>query len=128
MKNILLDTLVLIWWLSGDSRLGNLAQAFIRDPNNKIWVSAATIWEMSIKSELGKLTLPGDITNKVEGAGFTALAISFFHANLAGKLPPHHKDPFDRMLIAQAQVEGLQILTKDKQFYRYSVNLLNADD
>jgi PIN domain nuclease of toxin-antitoxin system len=128
MKRILLDTHALIWWMDGDNKLGSNAKEQISNPDNDIYVSAATVWEMSIKQQMGKLVAPDDIESTVEGAGFSSLAISLFHGQQAGKLPLHHKDPFDRMLIAQAQAEGLQILTKDEHFPAYGIRLINASE
>tara|TARA_B100000446_G_scaffold161750_1_gene161633 strand:+ start:448 stop:834 length:387 start_codon:yes stop_codon:yes gene_type:complete len=126
MKRILLDTHVLIWWMSGDEQLGLNAQKHISSTENSIYVSSASVWEMSIKQQLGKLSVPDDIESLVEELGFSALPISLFHGQQAGRLPTHHHDPFDRMLIAQAQAEGLQILTKDEHFLAYGVRLINA--
>ena len=126
MKRILLDTHVLIWWMSGDEQLGLNAQKHISNTENSIYVSSASVWEMSIKQQLGKLSVPDDIESLVEELGFSALAMSLFHGQQAGALPMHHRDPFDRMLIAQAQAEGLQILTKDGHFPAYGVRLINA--
>ena len=126
MKRILIDTHVLIWWLEGSKKLGQSAKAHITNGHNEIYVSAASVWEMSIKQQLGKLTAPDDLDAIVEQAGFSKLSISLFHAQQAGKLPPHHKDPFDRMLIAQAQAEGLQLITQDEHFPKYGINLINA--
>ena len=126
MKRILLDTHALIWWLDGDNKLGLNAIEQISNPENDIYVSAATVWEMSIKQQMGKLVAPEDIESKVEQAGFSALPITLFHGQQAGKLPLHHKDPFDRMLIAQAQAEGLQIITQDKKFSSYGINIIDA--
>lgn len=111
MKRILLDTHALIWWFDGDEKLGENAIQNIANPDNIIFVSAATVWEMSIKQQMGKLIAPDDIESKIEQAG---------------RLPLHHKDPFDRMLIAQAQAEGLEILTKDEHLPAYGVKLINA--
>jgi len=83
-------------------------------------------WLIFTKQQLGKLTVPDDIESLVEELGFSALAMSLFHGQQAGALPMHHRDPFDRMLIAQAQAEGLQILTKDGHFPAYGVRLINA--
>ena len=128
MKRILLDTHALIWWLDGDNKLGLNAIEQISNPENDIYVSAATVWEMSIKQQMGKLVAPEDIESKVEQAGFSPLPITLFHGQQAGKLPLHHKDPFDRMLIAQAQAEGLQILTKDEHFTVYGIRLIDASN
>tara|TARA_Y100001963_G_scaffold114252_1_gene158395 strand:+ start:672 stop:1058 length:387 start_codon:yes stop_codon:yes gene_type:complete len=126
MKRILLDTHVLIWWMSGDEQLGLNAQKHISNTENSIYVSSASVWEMSIKQQLGKLSVPDAIESLVEELGFSALPISLFHGQQAGRLPTHHHDPFDRMLIAQAQAEGLQILTKNEHFPAYGVRLINA--
>lgn len=127
MTRLLLDTHALIWWLSGDKQLGTVAQTKIADPNNQVFVSAASIWEMSIKQQMGKLVAPDDLDTVVDQAGFLKLPISLFHAQQAGRLPEHHKDPFDRMLIAQAQAEGLIIVTKDTHFPAYGLGLIPAD-
>ncbi len=127
MKRLLLDTHTFIWWLSGSEQLGEFAKCEIGKAENEVYISAATTWEMSIKKQLGKLEAADDIDQKVELAGFTKLPISLFHGEQAGMLPDHHKDPFDRMLIAQAQAEGLTIVTKDKYFSLYGVHLINAD-
>ena len=126
MKRILLDTHALIWWLGGDEQLGPISRAFIEDAGNHIYVSAATSWEISIKRQLGKLEAPNDLDAILEKEGFSKLPISIFHGEQAGSLPLHHRDPFDRMLIAQAQAEGLQILTKDEHFPAYGISLLDA--
>jgi len=126
MKRILLDTHALIWWMCGDKKLGLNAQEHIANPENAIFVSAATVWEMSIKQQMGKLEVPDDIESIVEQLGFSALPITLFHGQQSGKLPMHHRDPFDRMLIAQAQAEGLQILTKDAYFPDYGIRLIDA--
>ncbi len=126
MKRLLLDTHVLIWWLNGDNQLGATAKQEIGDEKNEVFVSAASTWEMSIKKQLGKLLAPEDIEQKVELAGFSKLSVSLFHGEQAGSLPLHHKDPFDRMLIAQAQSEGLVIVTKDEHFPDYGIRLMDA--
>ena len=126
MKRLLLDTHVLIWWLNGDNQLGATAKQEIGNEKNEVYVSAASTWEMSIKKQLGKLIAPEDIEQKVELAGFSKLSVSLFHGERAGSLPLHHKDPFDRMLIAQAQSEGLVIVTKDGHFPDYGIQLMDA--
>tara|TARA_Y100000052_G_scaffold25653_1_gene29435 strand:- start:426 stop:764 length:339 start_codon:yes stop_codon:yes gene_type:complete len=110
--------------MSGDEQLGLNAQKHISNTENDIYISAASVWEMSIKQQLGKLTVPDDIESLIEQLGFSVLPMSLFHGQQAGRLPMHHRDPFDRMLIAQAQ--GLQILTKDEHFPAYGVRLINA--
>ena len=126
MKRILLDTHTLIWWMSGSEQLGKLSQQMITDEQNQVYVSAASIWEMSIKRQMGKLQIPDDLDSIIEELGFEKLDISLFHAEQAGSLPMHHKDPFDRMLIAQAQAEGLQLISTDEHFPKYGINLFDA--
>ena len=126
MQKLLLDTHVLIWFLQGNRSLGEQAQAAISDPQNDIYVSAASLWEMSIKKALGKLTYPDGLNGRIAQLGFLPLAIDLFHGEQAGSLPDIHKDPFDRMLIAQAQAEGLTLLTTDRIILRYGLRTLNA--
>lgn len=123
---LLLDTHVLIWWLEDSEGLASGARLAIADPSNDVYVSAATIWEMSIKSALGKLKLPTDIETLLEEESFTALPITFRHAVTAGNLPPHHQDPFGRMLVAQAITEGLMLVSRDSRIQTYSVPILPA--
>ncbi|MDQ7048616.1 MAG: type II toxin-antitoxin system VapC family toxin [Enterobacterales bacterium] len=124
MKHLLLDTHAILWWLSDAPQLGELARKTIADPQNLVYVSAASIWEMSIKSAMGKLKVSDDLDSIIEEEGFIPLPISLYHGKQAGRLPKHHHDPFDRMLIAQAQAEGLQLVTKDKQIALYGIDLL----
>ena len=126
MRAVLLDTHAFLWWLANDPALGPSARDIIAEPRNRILVSAATAWEIAIKRQLGKLVAPADIEAAVEEKGFTKLPISFFHGQQAGALPPHHRDPFDRMLIAQAQAEGLELMTADPVFGGYAVRLIAA--
>ena len=128
MRRLLLDTHAFIWWVSGNESLGPVARGLIANVDNQIFVSAATVWEMSIKQQLGKLIAPADLESVVERSGFGSLSIGLFHAQQAGSLPMHHRDPFDRMLIAQAQAEGLTIVTQDSAFPAYGVRLIEASD
>jgi PIN domain nuclease of toxin-antitoxin system len=98
----------------------------INEPANEVFVSAATVWELAIKRALNKLRLPGDLPREIITSGFTALAVSMDHALAAGALPAHHNDPFDRMLIAQARLETLTLVTHDARFAAYDVPLLRA--
>ena len=91
-----------------------------------MYISAATVWKISIKQALGKLEAPDDLSDVVEAERFFTLSITLYHAQLAGRLPCYHKDPFDRMLIAQAQAEGLILVTHDPQIVKYSVQTLSA--
>lgn len=122
---LLLDTNALLWWLA-DELLANDARDAIADPANLVAVSAASAWEISLEKALGKLAAPDDLEQQLRTGGFTPLPISIAHGVLAGQLPRHHDDPFDRMLIAQAHAEGLTIVTRDKRFADYGVALLRA--
>jgi PIN domain nuclease of toxin-antitoxin system len=121
--NLLIDTHALLWWL-GDDPLDRGAAAAIADPRNEAYISAASIWETSIKVAAGKLEIKGSLLDSVERSHLTALAITLAHAQRAGELPPHHRDPFDRMLVAQAQLEGLTVVTRDPIFASYGVPVL----
>jgi PIN domain nuclease of toxin-antitoxin system len=122
---LLLDTHTLIWW-ADDRPLAPAAAAAIRSPDNAKFVSAASIWEAEIKAQLGKLELEFDLAAGSLAHGFESLPITFDYAEAAGRLPPHHGDPFDRMLVAQAQLEGLTIVSRDPVFERYAVAVLKA--
>ena len=126
MKRLLLDTHVLLWWLSDDPQLGQSTRQVISDPRNDIYVSAASTWEISIKRSLGKLSAPEDMDSIIDDEGFGKLPISPFHGDQAGMLPGHHKDPFDRMLIAQAQSEGLVVISNDEKINRYGIRVMDA--
>jgi PIN domain nuclease of toxin-antitoxin system len=123
---LLLDTSTLLWWLDDDARLGPTARAAIADPDNEILVSSASAWEISVKRASGKLDAPFDIVESLERSFFVELPIEVAHAVTAGELPRHHKDPFDRMLVAQAQMEGLTLVADDEEIALYDVQLLDA--
>jgi PIN domain nuclease of toxin-antitoxin system len=122
---LLLDTHVLIWWARAEP-LARTAREALADPSNDVVVSAATIWEAEIKVVAGRLALGRNLARESEGHGFRQLAITFAHAVTAARLPMHHGDPFDRMLVAQAQEEGLTIVSRDPVFERYEVAVLRA--
>jgi PIN domain nuclease of toxin-antitoxin system len=126
VKRLLLDTHVLLWWLSDDPQLGESSKQAIANPRNQVYVSAASTWEVSIKKSIGKLTAPNDMDAIVESEGFEKLPITLFHGDQAGSLPELHKDPIDRMLIAQAQSEGLVIVTNDEKIIQYKIRTLDA--
>jgi PIN domain nuclease of toxin-antitoxin system len=126
VRRVLLDTHAILWWLADDVRLGPIAREVIGDERNEAFVSAASSWEISIKRSLGKLDAPDDLGAIVEEEGFSPLAITFFHGEQAGALAPLHRDPFDRMLIAQAQAEGLELITADVRLAEYGVRTVNA--
>ena len=122
---LLLDTHTLIWW-AHDRPIAADAAGAIRAPANTVFVSAASIWEAEIKVRIGKLEIEADLARGSAEHGFEPLAITFAHAVAAGRLPRRHGDPFDRMLIAQAQLEGLTIVSRDPVFERYEVAVLRA--
>ncbi len=126
MRKILVDTRVLLWWLSDNKSLGQVARQLMADPRNEIFVSAATSWEISIKKKKGLLVVPDDIDGMVEDEGFSKLPITLFHGEQAGVLEEIHQDPFDRMLIAQAQSNALELLTVDEIIPKYSVRVIDA--
>lgn len=121
--SLLLDTHALLWWLA-DTELTDEARDAIADPDHLVAVSAASIWEIAIKRELGKLDAPNGAGAVAMAAGFEPLDITFDHAASAGALPPHHRDPFDRMLVAQARTEGLTIVTRDPAFADYDIDVM----
>ena len=121
---LLLDTHVLLWWLADDPYLGEEARASISDPGTSVFVSAASVWEISIKQALGKLEAPTDLLRQIELNRFEPLAITAFHAYAAGSLPRHHDDPFGRMLVAQAMKEDLVLLSADPRMSFYGVETL----
>lgn len=122
----LLDTHAFLWWSGDDSALGPVARATIADAENLIFVSAATAWEIATKRASGKLDAPGDLADWVARSGFTELAIDIHHAVRSAELPPHHRDPFDRLLVAQAQLEDLTLITSDPDIRSYAVEILDA--
>jgi len=124
--NILLDTHALIWVLEDNPTLSEKAKNAITNGKNVVFISAATVWEMSIKQSMGKLNVPDNLEEEIELLRFTPLDITFEHAKLAGQLPSIHKDPFDRMLIAQAKVESLTLVSRDRIIKQYDVKLLKA--
>ena len=124
MPRLLLDTHVLLWALEDSQALSIDARQSIADTRNEVFVSAVSIWEMAIKRSLGKLRAPDNLADTVQEAGFAALPITLAHAEQAGMLPPHHRDPFDRMLVAQALAEGLVLVTDDALIPKYGVRTM----
>jgi PIN domain nuclease of toxin-antitoxin system len=128
---VLLDTHVWLWWLHEPGRLSADTIALLAERGNTVYLSAASVWEIVIKHNLGKLTLPAPPDKFVPQAmaddGLAGLAIEHAHVLRVGHLPRHHRDPFDRVLIAQAQVEDLPLLTADPLFEPYDVAVLKAD-
>ncbi len=124
--NFLLDTHVLIWALENNPTLSELSRHSIIDGGNMIFVSPISVWEIGIKKSLGKLETPDNLLEEIKAHRFSLLQIDFNHAMLAGNLPDIHKDPFDRMLIAQAIIENLTLITRDKLIDKYDVQTLMA--
>lgn len=122
---LLLDTHVLLWWLDGDRRLSPKARRAIASESNSILVSAVSAWEITTKARLGKLPgaadVAADVAGCVTGQGFLPLDISLLHAQRAGRLPGAHRDPFDRMLIAQSQIEDVVLVSDDEAFDAFGV-------
>lgn len=122
---LLLDSHVALWWLADDERLGPRCRAHIGDADEAI-VSAVTPWELGIKRALGKVDFPGGLVKTLEETGFSFLPITATHAERAPALPVHHRDPFDRMLVAQAQMEQLVLVSADRSLHPYEVDLIDA--
>ena len=121
---LLLDTHALLWWLADDVRLGERARRVIAAPENDVYVSAASAWEIAIKAGLGKVSAPNDLAEQIDASAFFALPIDVVHALEVRQLPEHHRDPFDRLLVAQARLEGLTLVTADPRISRYDVPVL----
>jgi PIN domain nuclease of toxin-antitoxin system len=123
---LLLDTHALLWWLAGDKHLSKKARALIGDEENAVYVSAASAWEVATKYRLGKLpdaeVVATDFAQHVARQGFIGLDITVDHGQRAGVLPGPHRDPFDRMLIAQAQAENLVLVSMESVFDEYGIN------
>lgn len=122
--NYLLDTHILLWWLYDEPKLSKHARSIISDPENNIFVSPASGWEISIKKALGKLIVPDGLDVALEKNNLLPLDITIAHAQLAGALPAVHDDPFDRMLIAQTKIERLTLLTHDKKLKKYDAKII----
>ena len=124
-RPLLLDTHIFLWWRGEPSRLTSTVRSRIATAD-LVFVSVASAWEAAIKRSLGRLDLPDTMEAGVLASGFEKLLVTFSHAERAGALPPHHRDPFDRMLVAQAQAEGLTLVTGDRLLEAYGVEILWA--
>ena len=123
---MLLDTHVLLWWALGDPRLGPRTLRALQVPGSRLLVSAVSFWEIAIKVSAGRLELQTDLEADAVARGLVDLPLSRRHGLVAGALPPLHRDPFDRALVAQAQVEGLRLVTGDEAVLAYDVDTLDA--
>lgn len=124
--NLLVDTNVLLWWLDDSPALSAEARELISDGDSVTVVSAVTIWEIVVKSALGKLDVPENIEEHISQAGFTFLDLTPAHAWEVGHLPAIHRDPFDRMLVAQSRIEKLTLVTRDENIPKYGVPVIKA--
>jgi len=124
---LLLDTHAFLWWLNDDPKLTDQARTALEDPTTLVYVSAVSIWEIAIKVKLGKFDL-GEIdpVEEIAANDFLELPVTARHAHAAGALPRHHDDPFDRMLIAQARLEDLVLVSHDTKFKDYEVQILST--
>ena len=121
---LLLDTHAALWFLADDKRMSENATRHLTDDSNRILLSAAVVWEIAIKRSLGKLVVTEEYQSLLLGAGVQALPITLDHAAAVERLPAHHRDPFDRMLVAQALGEGAAIVSRDDVLRRYGVTLI----
>ena len=124
---VLLDTHAFLWFMAGDARLSQKAREAMSDENAELFLSAASVWEMAIKAALGRLQLPLPVADYVAEKihdGFQVMPIDWVHAAAVQKLPFHHRDPFDRLIIAQAQVEKLPLVSGDRLFRKYDIQLV----
>jgi PIN domain nuclease of toxin-antitoxin system len=118
---LILDTHAALWWLSGDEHFGETAASHLTDDTNQVLLSAAVVWEVAVKRSLGKLEAPEEFAPTLLGAGAHPLPITIDHAAAVEELPWHHRDPFDRMLVAQASIEGAALVSRDEAFGAYGV-------
>ena len=123
---LLLDTHALLWWLDGGTKLSRPAFRSIQDPENQVYVSVASAWEIVLKKTAGKLQAPDDLDAELLRHRFEKLPVDFQHVSELQRLPPIHRDPFDRMIVAQSRVEGLRIVTRDDNMAAYAVKIIRA--
>jgi PIN domain nuclease of toxin-antitoxin system len=121
---LLVDTHTALWFLAGSRRLSATARGLIEDQTIERWISAAAVWEVAIKRSTGKLNAPADFHERMRNQGVRGLSVTDAHAAAVGELPMHHRDPFDRLMVAQAIAEGMAILSVDEILRAYDVPVL----
>ncbi len=122
---LLLDTHLIVWWMNGEaSKISERALAALGSEGMEPVVSAVAIWETAIKRRLGKLEIPDDMLGQIEGSGVELLPVTVRHADFVSSLPAHHSDPFDRLLVAQAMVEGIALASADESMRRYAIEVI----
>jgi PIN domain nuclease of toxin-antitoxin system len=121
---LLLDTQAALWWLSDEGRLGDAAERQLRDVTNEVLLSAAVVWEVAVKRSLGKLKAPPDFAATLLAGGAHALAVTVEHVAAVERLPWHHRDPFDRILVAQTEIEQATLVSRDEVLGAYSVPVI----
>lgn len=124
--NLLPDTHVVLWWLDDHPSLTSHAREALADPDNTVYLSAVVVWEIRIKEAIGKLDVPPNLEPVLAEQSFVDLPVTVQHAHAVARLPGVHRDPFDRMLVAQAKIEGFHVVTHDRVFAKYGVPLLPA--
>jgi PIN domain nuclease of toxin-antitoxin system len=124
LSSLLLDSHALLWWQADDPRLGVRARKAVEQASDGLYFSAASVWELAIKQAQGKLNLPDSLLGTLAEEGFAELSVSATHGLIAATLPHHHRDPFDRMIVAQAKSEGLTVVTRDERIAAYDVPVL----
>jgi PIN domain nuclease of toxin-antitoxin system len=125
---LLLDTHVFLWWLDDPKQLFEAARKAIANGRNVVYISAAVAWEIAIKQSLGKLEAPDDLEDAIRANRFLPLPVTLAHALAVRALPHHHRDPFDRLLIAQARAEGLRFVSRDTNVQKHGVPLTSLHD
>lgn len=121
MTTLLLDTHALLWWLSGDRQLPKSIRETLEDPENAVLASAVSAWEISIKTKIGKLDMPSGLLESVEQTGLRWIPVEPMEAYEAGQLPMHHRDPFDRLLVAQAAARSALLVSRDERLDEYGI-------
>lgn len=124
--NLFLDTHILLWWLDDNPALSEAGRRAIADSDNIVVLSSVVIWEIRIKQALNKLQIASNFYDVIKNQGFEFLSITPDHAHAVGDLPMHHRDPFDRMIVAQAKFEGLSVITHDSVFQKYDISVLKV--